>query len=118
MRDYHKYEVWQKAHALALHVYKEVVPMFPKSEQFEIAAQLRRAAYSVPLNIVEGTGRNTDKDFAHFLDIALGSCQEVEYCSLLAFDLGYIDKMRFDVLHEKINEVKAKLINLIKTIRQ
>lgn len=118
MRDYHKYEVWQKAHQLTLHVYKSIMPLLPKSEQFDLASQIKRAAYSIPLNIVEGCGRNTDKDFVHFLDIAFGSCQEVEYCSLLVFDLGYIDKENYDNLYEMINEVKAKLINLIKSIRK
>jgi four helix bundle protein len=118
MRDYHKYEVWQKAHVLTLHIYKNIMPLFPKSEQFELVSQIKRAPYSIPLNIVEGCGRNTDKDFAHFLDIALGSCQEVEYCSLLAFDLGYLSKENYDNLNGMINEIKAKLINLIKSIRQ
>jgi four helix bundle protein len=118
VRDYHKYEVWQKAHALTLYVYKTVMPLFPQSEQFALTNQLKRAAYSIPLNIVAGCGRNSDKDFAHFLDIALGSCQETEYCCLLAFGLAYLNKEHFDILNEKINEVKAKLINLIKSIRK
>ena len=83
-----------------------------------MVSQLKRAAYSVPVNIVEGCGRGTDKDFVHFLDIALGSCQEVEYCSLLAFDLNYINEEEYNKLNEMINEVKAKLINLIKSIRK
>ncbi len=117
MRDYRKYEVWQKAHLLTLHIYKVIIPCFPKEEQFELGRQLRRAAYSVPLNIVEGCGRNTDKDFAHFLDTSLASSQETEYCLLLAMDLEYIDKERYGAVLEMVNEVKAKLINLIKTIR-
>ena len=118
MRDYKKYDVWSKAHELALFVYKEVVPDIPKSEQFELASQIKRAAYSIPLNIVEGCGRNSDKDFAHFLDIALGSAHELEYCALLVFDLGFIDKNLYEQLSEKMSEVKAKLINLIKAIRR
>ena len=118
MRDYRKYDVWQKSHSLTLHIYKNIIPSFPKSEQFELTSQLKRAVYSIPLNIVEGCGRNTDKDFVHFLDIALGSCQEVEYCSLLAFDLNYLDGQNYKKLNELINEVKAKLINLIKSIRK
>lgn len=118
MRDYRKYEVWQRSHALTLHIYKNIITLFPKSEQFELASQIKRAAYSIPLNIVEGCGKSTDKDFVHFLDTALGSCQEVEYCSLLAFDLNYIDRENFDKLNEMVNEVKAKLINLIKSIRK
>lgn len=118
MRDYRKYKVWQKAHALALFVYKIVMPDFPKSEQFELSSQLKRAVYSVPLNIVEGCGRSTDKDFVHFLGISLGSIHEVAYCTLLAFDLGYIDKDKYEQVTEMINEITAKLINLIKSIRE
>ncbi len=117
MRDYRKYDVWQKSHALTLHVYQVIIPLFPKSEQYELTGQLKRAIYSIPLNIVEGCGRATDKDFAHFLDISLGSCHEAEYCLLLAHDLQYIDKITHTQVYEMINEVKAKLINLIKTIR-
>jgi four helix bundle protein len=117
MRDYRKYDVWQKAHFLAVHIYKSILPSFPKSEQFDLSGQLKRAAYSIPLNNVEGCGRNTEKDFVHFLDMALGSGQEAEYCLLLAFDLGYLSKDKYDEANEMINEVKAKLINLIKTIR-
>jgi four helix bundle protein len=118
MRDYKKYGVWAKAHELTLHVYKEVLACFPKSEQFELHSQLKRATYSVPLNIVEDCGRNTDKDFAHFLDMALASSQEAEYCALLAFDLGYLNKEVYEKVTQMYGEVKAMLIRLIKTIRK
>jgi len=118
LRDYRKYEVWQKAHTLTLFVYKNIMPDFPKSEQFELSSQLKRAVYSVPLKIVEGCGRSTDRDFVHFLDIALGSIHEVAYCTLLAFDLGYIEKEKYEQVTEMIHEITAKLINLIKSIRE
>jgi four helix bundle protein len=118
MRDYRKYDVWQKAHELTLFVYKEILPIFPKSEQFELASQIKRATYSIAMNIAEGCGRNSDKDFVHFLDMALGSVHEVEYCSLLSKDLGYISEEFFNSWSERINVVKAKLINLIKSIRK
>ena len=117
MRDFRKYEVWSKAHELTLIVYKEVSNCFPKSEQFELLSQMKRAAYSVPLNIAEGCGRFSDKDFVRFLDISLGSIQELEYCFLLAKDLGYLKEELYSSLHEKANEIKAKLIRLIKSIR-
>lgn len=117
MRDYKKYECWEKSHALVLFVYKEIVPSFPKNEQFDLLRQMKRAAYSIPFNIVEGCGRNTDKDFVHFLDTALGSAHELEYCFLLAKDIGFIQKELYGILFEKINEIKAKIINLIKSIR-
>lgn len=118
MRDFKKYGVWIKAHELTLHVYKVVLPCFPKSEQFDLHSQLKRATYSIPLNIVEGCGRNTDKDFAHFLDMALASLQEAEYCALLAFDLGYFTHAVYDEVNQMYGEVKAMLIGLIKTIRK
>lgn len=117
MRDYRKYEVWHKAHSMVLFVYKQVIPSFPPSEQFDLVRQMKRAAYSISFNIVEGCGRKTDKDFSHFLDVSLGSSHELEYCFLLAKDLGYIQNDLYEILFEKVNEVKAKLINLIKSIR-
>jgi four helix bundle protein len=118
MRNFRKYDVWVKAHALTLFVYKDVITSFPKVEQYALVSQIKRAVYSIPLNIVEGCGRNTDKDFVHFLDMALGSVNEVEYCGVLALDLSYIDNEKYDGLMNSLNEVKAKLINLIKTIRK
>jgi four helix bundle protein len=117
MRDYRKYEVWEKAHDLVLFVYKQVIPIFPSTEQYDLMRQMKRAAYSISFNIVEGCGRNSDKDFVHFLDTSLGSAHELEYCFLLAKDLGYIQKELYLIVNEKINEIKAKTINLIKSIR-
>lgn len=118
MRDYKKYDVWNKAHKLTLQVYKEVLPCLPKNEQFDLTSQLKRATYSIALNIVEGCGRNTDKDFAHFLDTALASAQEAEYCLLLAFDLNYLTGELYQNINQKFGEAKAMLIGLIKSIRK
>ena len=118
MRDFKKLEVWKKAHQLNLFVYLSFLPKFPKTEQFDLMSQTKRAAYSIFLNIVEGSGRFTEKDFAHFLDLALGSAHELEYCTLLSKDLNYIDKELYQTLNQHINEVKAMLIGLIKTIRK
>jgi hypothetical protein len=89
MRDYRKYNVWHIGHEFALYVYKEIIPFFPKSEQFDLASQLKRSAYSVPMNVAEGCGRNSDKDFVHFLDMALGSLmrQNIVRCWPRRWDL-------------------------------
>jgi four helix bundle protein len=118
MRDYKKLEAWKKSHALTLFVYKTMLPCFPKSEQFDLFCQTKRAAYSIPMNIVEGSGRFTEKDFAHFLDMALGSGHELEYACLLSKDLGYIDETIYQNINQQINEVKAMLIGLIKALRK
>jgi four helix bundle protein len=116
MRDFKKLEVWKKSHGLTLFVYKNVLPKFPKSEQFDLHSQTKRAAYSIPLNIVEGSGRFTEKDFAHFM--ALGSAHELEYACLLSKDLSYIDENLYNRTNQFINEVKAMLIGLIKVLRK
>jgi hypothetical protein len=100
MRNYRNYDVWVKAHQLTLFVYREILPVLPKSEQFALALQMKRAAYSIPMNIAEGCGRNSDDDFARFLD------------------LKYFDNEKNKALLSKVDEVKAKLIKLIKTIRK
>jgi four helix bundle protein len=118
MRNYNKYEVWIKSHELVQFIYTNVVPVLSVSEQYELTRQLKRAAYSVPCNIVEGSGRNSEKDFVHFLDISFGSILEVEYCCLLIKDLSYLDSKLYTTLSEKINHIKAMLIGLIKSIRE
>ena len=118
MRDFKKYDVWQLARENVLFIYKVILPTMPSSEKYDLSSQIKRAAYSVPMNIAEGAGRNTDKDFASFLDNALGSAQEVEYCLLLLKDLEYISSEIFNEANQKINTIKSKLINLIKSIRK
>ncbi|MBK0382040.1 four helix bundle protein [Pedobacter sp. SD-b] len=118
MRDFKKYEVWQLAHENVLFVYKTILPKIPPSEKYDLTSRIKRAAYSIPLNIAEGAGRNTDKDFASFLDNALGSAQEVEYALLLIKELEFIDEDVYTLSNGKINIIKSKLINLIKSIRK
>jgi four helix bundle protein len=65
-------------------VKKNIAVKFPKEERYELTTQLLRAALSVPLNIVEGRGRYTDKDFVHFLDMSLGSTNESDYWCFVA----------------------------------
>jgi four helix bundle protein len=117
MRNYKKYVVWQRSHELTLRIYKEVVPGFPDNEKYGLSSQVRRAAYSIPFNISEGSGRSSEKDFAHFLDISLGSTQELEYSLLLTKDLLFINDDQYESLNDKVNEIKAMIINLIKKIR-
>ncbi len=117
MRNYNNYTVWKLSHELVQFIYNKIVPVFPQSETYDLARQMKRAAYSVPLNIVEGSGRNSEKDFVHFLDISLGSILELEYCCLLAKDLRYIDVEIYKTVNGKVNDIKAMLIKLIKSIR-
>jgi four helix bundle protein len=118
MREYKKLDVWKKAHTTYLFIKKEIVSKFPKEERFELTAQLNRAALSIPLNIAEGCGRFSDKDFAHFLDTALGSTNEVDYCCYAALELDYISKDNYESINNMINEVRAMLISFLKFLRK
>ena len=117
MRDYKKLDVWKKSHEQYMFVRKNIAIKFPKEERFELTSQLSRASLSVPLNIVEGCGRFTDKDFAHFLDNSLGSINEVDYCCFAAFELKYISKEDYIIVNKLVNEVRAMLISFLKFLR-
>jgi four helix bundle protein len=117
MRDYKKLDVWKKSHLLTKQMYKDILPLMPIEERFALTSQLRRSTYSIPLNIVEGCGKNTDKDFAHYLDNALGSGLETEYTCYLIFDLDYITQEQCDLINSLTNEVKAMLISFINFLR-
>jgi four helix bundle protein len=117
MRDYRKFDVWTRSHELTLKIYKEIVPCFPESEKYDLTRQIRKAAYSIPFNISEGCNRSSEKDFAHFLEISLGSAHELEYCLLLTKDLSFVSEAGYSIINEKINAIKAMIINLIKKIR-
>jgi len=83
-----------------------------------LTSQLNRAALSIPLNIVEGSGRNTDRDFAHFLDNSLGSVNEVEYRCFAAYELQYISNESYQKTIKLLNETRAVLIAFIKFLRK
>ena len=117
MVDYRKYNVWQKAHQLVLELYN-VTESFPKKEQFNLISQINRAVVSVPTNIAEGCGRETQKELIRYLYIASGSAHELDYLILLSKDLNYIDGGLYDELSLKITEIKKMLASLIRKISE
>ena len=116
MKDFRQLKVWEKSHQLALAVYK-TTKEFPKEELYGLTSQIRRASMSIPTNIAEGCGRNTDKEFARFLQIAMGSASETEYQLILARDLEFLPKDSYEKLHNDVEEIKRMLASLLKTIR-
>ncbi len=111
MRDFKKYDIWQLSHSLTLETYKMTFS-FPKEELYGLTSQLRRAVSSIPTNISEGCGRQSDKEFNQFLNIALGSACETEYLLILSKDLSYISEETFEVLNKQINTIKSKIYKL------
>ncbi|MHA7864748.1 four helix bundle protein [Flagellimonas marinaquae] len=115
MGNYKNYKVWEKSHQLVLKVYGLTYD-FPKSEQYNLTSQMNRASVSIPTNIAEGCGRETQKEFIRFLYIASGSAHELDYLLLLASELGYIESETSRNIISEIDEKKilAALINTIK----
>jgi four helix bundle protein len=116
MRNYRELKVWRKAHEFTLNVYK-LTQNFPRPEVYGLTSQLRRAVSSIPTNIVEGCGRNGEADFARFLDISLGSANEVDYQVLLAKDLGYLRVSEYEILASEVAEIQKMLTTFILKIR-
>ena len=116
MKDFRQLKVWEKSHHLALAIYKET-KKFPKEEVYGLTSQIRRASISIPTNIAEGCGLNTDKGFARFLQIAMGSASETEYQLILAHDLEFLSQETYEKLHNDVTEIKRMLASLLKTLR-
>ena len=116
-RDPDKLEVFHRSHRLALDVYP-LTEGLPASERYGLSAQIRRAAASVPTNIVEGCIRRTSREYARFLDIALGSAAEVRYLLTLAVDLKLLKAEDATECRECSDHVVRELQNLLKAARQ
>ena len=115
MKDFRDLKVWAKAHEVALACY-DITRGFPREEVFGLTSQIRRSGSSVPANIAEGCGRRGNAELHRFLQMAMGSANELEYHLLLSKDLGYL---RTDV-HERVQaqlvEVKRMLASLIRKV--
>jgi four helix bundle protein len=115
MRDFRELKVWQKAHQVVLGVFRHTRG-FPAEERFGLTAHLRKSATSVPSNIAEGCGRNTEKELARFLSIAAGSASELEYQLLLARDLEYLAQDVYTDLTGQVAEVKRMLYRFMQSL--
>jgi four helix bundle protein len=106
--DYKRLRVWQKAHQLRCAAYA-IVRTFPRAHQFVVGAQIRRAAISIGANIAEGCGRNGDGELRRFLNIALGSANELRYLLEVAIDVGLIPEATGRRLLAAADEVRRIL---------
>ena len=108
---------WQRADDLFVKLHVLTREKFPPFEKFELGSQLRKAAYSVPANIVEGFARRYRRARLHFLNISEGSLAEVGYCVHVAHRLGYLDDELLAELDKDINAVGAPLAGLVRSTK-
>lgn len=106
MRDFRKYEIWQKGIDIADNVY-DICDQFPKFEIYALGDQMRRASVSIASNIAEGASRTSSAEFAHYLEIAIGSAFEVETQLQIAKRRKYItEEVYLDLVYQLQSEEK------------
>ena len=116
MNKFKDLKIWQKAIQLVVKVYSESA-LFPQEEIYGITSQIRRSAVSIPSNIAEGAGRNSKKEFSHFLSIAKGSSFKLETQLIISKELGLLNKIVFDSVISELNEVQKMITGLQKNIK-
>ena len=116
-RNWTELTIWRESHKLVLEIYK-IISKFPKDELFGLISQIKRAAVSIPTNIVEGHSKSSGKDFLRFLFISRGSLEELKYLLLLSKDLGYITNQEYEELNERLSILSLKLNNFIKHLQK
>jgi four helix bundle protein len=117
MRDYTRIEAWKLADDLTVAIY-QATKIFPREETYGITSQIRRAACSVPANIVEGSSRESKKDYLHFLYIARGSLSETQYFVHLSRRLDYLSDADADRLIGQTRQTFACLHGLIRAVEK
>ena len=117
MRDHTKLKAFELADEVALLIYL-LTAEFPKTELYGLTSQMRRAAVSVPSNIVEGCARDSQADYLRFLTIAFGSLRELHYQLSLSIRLGFLEEQDTSLIDAKIIEAEKVLNALIRALRK
>jgi len=117
MSNFKELVVWQKAHKIAVDCVRIATKIRPVHFA-PIKSQLIRAAISVPTNIVEGSGQESDRDFCRFLRYSVNSANELEYHLILSSDLNLIAQPDFERLSDNVEEVQRMLHGLIRSLRK
>jgi len=115
MRNFQELLVWQKSHHLTLKVYKVCLTL-PKEEVYGLISQMKRSSSSIPTNIAEGCGRDSNPEMRRFLIIASGSSSELEYQLILARDLNYISVEIYKELSDLAVEIRKMIHSFVKSL--
>ena len=117
MRNFRNYKIWNESVAFTTEIYK-ITRNFPSFERYGLGDQLRRASVSISSNIAEGSARESEREFIHFLSISLGSAFEVETQLQIAYNLEYIDHYTFESLLKKVHLIERQINELICVIKR
>jgi four helix bundle protein len=117
MKSHKDLDVWRKAIDLSVEVYR-LSGSFPREEIYGITSQMRRASVSIASNIAEGAARRTDRDFIHFLHMALGSASELDTQIEIVVKVGFADSVEMEELQNKAGVVSKMLYGLIRSVEQ
>ena len=115
MNNYKELKIWQKSVDLAVRIY-EITKEFPKEELYGLTSQIRRSSSSIPTNIAEGCGRNSNPEMRRFLIISSGSSSELEYQLLLARDLNYISDIIYKELSDLVIQIRKMIYSFIQNL--
>ncbi|MDY0903579.1 four helix bundle protein [Pedobacter sp. CFBP9032] len=115
MHNFRQLQIWKEGMSIAKSTYV-LINDLPSIEKFGLISQISRCAVSVPSNIAEGSSRSSNKEFAHFLSIALGSLFELETQILLSADLGFLAPENIEVLLKEIIQLQKKISTFKKTL--
>jgi len=115
MHNFRKLKVYQKAIDFSVLIY-ELTKTFPKEELFGLTSQIRRAVVSISLNIAEGSGNKSSKEFKRFLEIALRSTYEVMSCLEIALKLNYLKEENHKILIADADEIAAMIVGFSKQL--
>jgi four helix bundle protein len=116
MKSVEELDVFKLSHEMTLQIYR-LTKDFPTEEKFSLVPQMRRAAYSVPMNLVEGANRLNTREYRQFVGIAKGSAGEIKYQLILARDLGYIDEKTYSELRSNYERISQMLTGLAKSLK-
>lgn len=116
MNNYKELKVWQKYRMLVKTIY-DISTQLPSEEKFGLTNQLRRCAVSIPSNIAEGASRSSNKEFSYFLEIAYGSCFELETQLLLCSDISFLPTDTINLIIADLQEIQKMIYKLIKSKR-
>ena len=117
MSNFRKLLVWQKAMSLTTRIYTNT-KQFPKDELFGLKSQLRRSAISIPSNIAEGLGRDSNNELIRFINIAVGSLFELQTQLEISKNITYLNEEDFNHLYEDSREVERMLIAFLKKLKE